>query len=136
MRCDPKPIESPDGCFWTQCSRCNLTVRACHGDGTAVWKKLPDCGELAKDKKPFGDPSLADRIGRYSMAVARWIAAGRPVREWAEVERIFDEVCRPCGTFDPKRGSCQGCGCKINRSGRALMNKIRMGSEFCPQGRW
>jgi hypothetical protein len=111
-----------------------VTVQDCFGgDGSSAWDRLPDCGQLFEGKKPR---PLAERIGKYAKAVARWVEAGRPVRDWPEVERIFDEVCKPCEKFDPKRGSCQGCGCKVNRDGRALKNKIRMATESCPEKRW
>jgi hypothetical protein len=81
-------------------------------------------------------PPLGKRIRRYTAAVARWIAAGRPVRAADEVTLIFETICRPCRYFDVGRSRCRICGCKLGGKPRALRNKIAMATEHCPKERW
>ena len=82
----------------------------------------------------------AERLGvtwvnarHYMRALARWTAAGFPVREQAEVERIECEICRPCEKY--VNGRCKQCGCRVNRA-VALVNKIKMATENCPLKKW
>ncbi len=81
-------------------------------------------------------PGLGARVGKYGRALHRWIVAGRPVRDEAEVQRIFETLCRPCEHFDAQKEICKTCGCRVRQSGGALVNKIRMGTERCPRGKW
>ena len=76
------------------------------------------------------------RVVSYAKAVGRWAADGRPVRDDVEVRRIFETVCRPCDRFDARRETCKVCGCRVRKSGSALVNKIRMATEHCPEGKW
>ena len=82
------------------------------------------------------DPSLAKKGTRYARAVARWIKAGRPVRTAEEVERIHTEHCLPCEWLNQETSSCRRCGCKVSRSKKALVNKVRVATESCPVKRW
>jgi len=72
-------------------------------------------------------------IVHYAAALARWTKAGFPRREQTEVERIEAELCKPCEQY--KNGRCGRCGCNVNAS-MALVNKIAMGTEKCPLGKW
>ena len=81
-------------------------------------------------------PNLATRAIRYSRAVRRWIAAGRPERSEEEVRRIHETYCEPCEQFDETRQACVICGCRVRRRGVTLLNKIRMATESCPLGKW
>ncbi len=85
---------------------------------------------------PHKMPSFTERAARYSRAVRRWIAAGRPVRPDAEVEQVFKTHCQPCGHYDAEKKACVICGCRVRRGGVALVNKIRMATEHCPIGEW
>lgn len=84
-------------------------------------------------------PSLSARAASFAQATAHWIAAGRPVRDEAEVVRIYDEACGPCdrreATDDPDVSWCRQCGCRLGRGGQVL-NKILLATEHCPLGRW
>ncbi len=134
MKCDPQIVHVDDDCTWTQCSRCGLAVKDCGEVNLAVWESMPDCGVVFE--RVLIRHSIANQISKYALAVAKWVKAGRPVRDQAEVDRIFHELCRPCRDFDGGRGSCQMCGCKVNHSGGALRNKISMATESCPRGKW
>jgi hypothetical protein len=73
-------------------------------------------------------------LAGYVRAVARWIAAGRPVRSPAEVARLHATYCLPCDHYDA--GRCRACGCRVRPAGPALGNKLRMQTEVCPAGKW
>ena len=81
-------------------------------------------------------PSITHRALSYATAVAKWIAAGSPRRSYEEVARIYDSVCVNCNRFSKKFGTCRICGCSVNKSKSALLNKIEMATERCPDGRW
>ena len=82
----------------------------------------------------------ADRVGipekakRYAAAMWRWSLAGFPVRSPEEVDRIYRECCEPCEHYD--NGGCKLCGCCVSRKRLAIRNKLAMGTESCPIGRW
>jgi len=77
-------------------------------------------------------PRIATRIGNYTRAVSRWIAAGRPVRSDEQVRYIYETYCKPCEHFDERRNACLLCGCYLSPNGAALQNKLRMATEHCP----
>jgi hypothetical protein len=73
-------------------------------------------------------------IFHYAEALLRWSAAGFPARSRAEARAIYRQHCRPC---DQRRGGrCQKCGCRVSAGWFALTNKIKMGTEHCPDRRW
>jgi len=37
---------------------------------------------------------------------------------------------------DCSEATCTICGCRVRQWGAALLNKIRMGTERCPKGKW
>ena len=74
-----------------------------------------------------------DDLGHYAAALARWAAAGFPVRSQAEVARI-EVICRACEHY--VEGRCRHCGCRVNTGRIAITNKIKMASERCAVGRW
>ncbi|MHC4686763.1 MAG: hypothetical protein ACYTEW_20995 [Planctomycetota bacterium] len=73
-------------------------------------------------------------VPHYAQALARWTAAGFPVRSQAEVGRIYEEFCTPCTYL--VGGRCRKCGCGVNQSRVAVLNKIKMATEDCPEGKW
>lgn len=115
-----------------RCRACHLAVTICSGEPAVMLAGMAECRGLPEASLPQFRPRR--RIRRYVSAVSAWIAAGRPVRIPKEVAKIYDESCRPCPDF--KADSCRICGCRVRRNGKALANKIRMGTEHCPAGRW
>ena len=106
-----------------RCSKCHLEI---HG---------PYKG---KHRCPYDVPlmpTLSTRLTTYTGAVARWVTAGSPKRSDEAVERIY-KICSggTCDWFE--YGSCRGCGCRVNTSSFALVNKIRMATEHCPRTFW
>ena len=71
---------------------------------------------------------------RYTRALTRWIKAGRPVREEAEIKRIFETCYEPCEDSDGT--VCRHCGCRVSRSKAATLNNIAMATEECPMEKW
>ena len=80
-------------------------------------------------------PSLTHQLGGYALAVSRWLGAGRPVRTDSEVAGLL-MICQQnrCGKY--RDGQCLACGCRVNSSGWAVVNKLRMATESCPKGMW
>jgi hypothetical protein len=77
---------------------------------------------------------------RFTMAHARWLAAGMPVRDEARVEAIYTNHCVPCDHFKvtneaKKLGKCKLCGCNCGATNKWL-NKLRWSTEKCPAGYW
>ena len=70
------------------------------------------------------------RVIRWLSSMYRWAVAGFPVRSDAEVAEILRDKCGPCRHF--KGGVCVPCGCRVNRSRIAPVNKPRMKTEHCP----
>jgi hypothetical protein len=79
---------------------------------------------------------LVRKASKLGKAVKKWMAAGAPVRTQPEIDAAFS-ICHACEFFQPLKhesGTCQKCGCFVNRNG--LLNKIRMATESCPEGKW
>jgi len=81
-------------------------------------------------------PGITQKVVRYTRALSRWIKAGRPVREKSEIVKIFETHCEPCEAFDERSASCSHCGCRVNTSHIAPLNKIAMATEQCPLEKW
>ena len=79
-------------------------------------------------------PNFFHRAYRYTRALSRWIKAGRPPRDDAEIERIFGTYCESCEAYT--KGTCCHCGCRVNLLNAAPLNKIAMATEECPLGKW
>lgn len=77
--------------------------------------------------------SVKDAI-HYARALVTWASKGFPMRTDEEVDRIYNTVCVPCENNVGNR--CKKCGCRLSKNGLALTNKIRMGTEQCPENRW
>jgi len=72
----------------------------------------------------------------YATAVARWMAAGRPERSQAEVDRIYHTLCVRCEHITETGDQCRKCGCRLSTDRPALLNKIKMATEHCPLDKW
>jgi len=115
---------------------CNFTATGRPG----VWY-CPACKRSTNKSRQYDKPPRRNctkakqrKLLTYAAAVRRWIAAGRPTRTDAETKRIYETICRPCDHFDA--GGCRRCGCKLDPHAPALINKIRMKTETCPEGEW
>lgn len=80
-------------------------------------------------------PGPVKRAARYSKAVARWIAAGRPTRSQDEIDALL-AICQGCEHFNADASACRRCGCNLNNQRSGLTNKLAMATEHCPLGKW
>lgn len=88
--------------------------------------------------------SVIGRGVRYGRALARWIAAGSPLRSDERVNQILDEHCYGCELFTGQTCGHKRCGCQIRSAEQdsqfgvaaPLVNKLRMATEACPDGKW
>ncbi len=71
----------------------------------------------------------------YTRALSKWIKAGRPVRSETEIVHLL-ETCQSCDDYNPQNGTCLHCGCHVNSSTIAPLNKIAMRTEHCPLEKW
>jgi pyridoxine 5-phosphate synthase len=71
----------------------------------------------------------------HTRALARWIKAGRPVRSPEETQAIY-QSCKKCSVFDEATNICKHCGCRVAGHANPLMNRIAIGTEKCPVGKW
>jgi len=114
-----------------QCSRKKWVI-------TVAPEHLPihcSCRNNPPDLRPAAEKlgiSTAD-IKHYAHALACWVAAGMPTRKQTEVEQL-EVICQKCEHY--RKGRCAKCGCCVNKSRVAVHNKIKMGSEHCPIGKW
>ncbi|MBE3063897.1 MAG: hypothetical protein IMZ69_02625 [Spirochaetes bacterium] len=145
---------NPDGPPWT-CSTCGFVSRRATRD-----RKPPktNCGPQESQQAPI-DPEIvkpaAEKLGigwddvvHYAAALARWTAAGFPVRTQDDVRACL-RVCIVCDRFLPNNpectkeackiaagGRCKDCACNVTQSRFAVTNKAKMATEDCPLGKW
>jgi recombinational DNA repair protein RecR len=79
------------------------------------------------------------RLSRWLTAITRWAwqsykARRLLVREEAEYRRVR-AICEACPNWEPDKEQCKICGCG-GRSKVVLLNKLRIGTEHCPEGKW
>jgi len=78
------------------------------------------------------NPSLRQKATRYTLAVTKWIKAGRPRRSPDHILYLLQHVCKPCMYYRNQNSSCGLCGCQVNNSTLPLANKLAMATEECP----
>jgi hypothetical protein len=116
------------------CPHCGFDIRQIPGGDE---RSIRQCGSDARSPAP---PPLSSQAISYAFAVARWTAGGRPTRTDEEVATIL-AICQACPHFQPvgkAHGQCLLCGCGCSADASALANKLRMGTEHCPDepSRW
>lgn len=75
----------------------------------------------------FGD------VAHYTKALLQWGIKGFPTRTDEDV-KAFHAICMECN--HQVEGRCRLCGCRVTTSSLPIINKIKMGSEKCPLGKW
>ena len=80
--------------------------------------------------------TTSQKVVRYTRALSRWVKAGRPVRTEEEIIQIFEQHCQACSDYEERTSSCGHCGCRVNTSNIAPLNKIAMQTEHCPLEMW
>ncbi len=116
-----------------------------------AWEAGIGAGQIETPAPPMPKQSLPRKLKRYAKAIRKWNKAGRPVRTDREVADIYFAHCLVCDHYDAEKGVCRLCGCKVcGREGRvfsffgvelptkakAMLNKIRMATEHCPNRKW
>lgn len=98
-----------------------------------------DAGQPPRHQAAAGSPAAmpgpVKRAARYSKAVSKWIAAGRPTRSQDEIDQLL-AICQGCEHFNVEASACRRCGCNINSQASGLKNKLAMATEQCPLGYW
>lgn len=102
--------------------------------------KCRNCGYVARrpgTRRTCGihGPEPLEMVTGYARAVAEWVMAGGPTRDDAEIARIL-AICEQCPTGRYDGRSCKVCGCNVNSSSVALVNKLAMATQSCPEGHW
>lgn len=80
-------------------------------------------------------PGIIKRAGRYTKAVSKWIAAGRPTRSQDEIDALL-AICQTCRQYNAQHAACAKCGCSVNNQASGLANKLAMVTEHCPLEKW
>lgn len=80
--------------------------------------------------------TFGDKVANYFGAVRFWVANGRPTRTKEEIEALFADHCSQCDRYDKQKHACKNCGCKVSTESTPLTNKLAMGTERCPLGRF
>lgn len=91
------------------------------------------CGTTYTSLKEAPKHSTVEKLGSYRRATKRWINAGSPTRSKESIEELYS-ICEQCPLFDSN--TCNACGCTVSQGHTALLNKIAMGTEGCPQRHW
>lgn len=120
-----------------------MIYRYCNNPASQNYRRTIGPGACRRCKGPpmrkpgrNKSPGLLRRAVSYTEAVIEWTAAGRPEQSDKDVRRIFEEHCKPCKRFDSDRQRCLDCGCRVAEDGHVLFNKIKMGTQHCPRGKW
>lgn len=115
---------------WAVCTRpdCDIRIPVIDPALPAVCYHAK-CKSSATEETQSTEPGLLRRGASFLTAVARWKAAGSPVRSPERIEEIL-AICQACEHF--QRSRCNKCGCAVNKSPNGLRNKIAMATERCP----
>lgn len=90
-------------------------------------------GDKAARNCPKAPTALSMAVG-FAEAVAKYVASGMADVTEAEYTQR-GEICQACPIYDAASESCGKCGCTVGGKER-LIDKRRMASEHCPEGKW
>lgn len=140
-----------DGQKW-KCTKCGRTSRLMPGRPAprANCKAPPEPppADFATDLETLDVPTEPDTLTalwhRWRDSIARWKAAGKPVRTPEEMAACLavctgDENTPQCEGYDKRfgvLGKCTVCGCNVSAIPIGELNKARMATETCPRGLW
>ena len=78
----------------------------------------------------------------FVVSYSAWVAAGRPLRDPAEVSDHYD-VCKTCPAFLPNErnefyriGLCGECRCHVSDDYRDSLNMLAIPQKACPLQNW
>ena len=72
-------------------------------------------------------------IKKYVDERAKWIAAGKPLRNEERIKELF-QICKDCPSFIRStdiKGKCRECGCGLKEYG-SVLNKLAWSTTKCP----
>lgn len=79
----------------------------------------------------------------FTWAYAKWVIAGKPLRDDKYIFELYDTHCSGCDFFIPHKkkknqGECDSCGCHIKRISAEEddLNKLAWPTEGCPEEFW
>lgn len=104
---------------WPVHCRCRRVYRS---DGTPA---APGKGVEAAEIK---EPGIFTKAISFCSEMAKWRAAGSPLRPQAEQEAAL-AVCSECPHYDAKRVVCKACGCRLKAA-------VKMATKTCPLLKW
>lgn len=91
-----------------------------------------ECEKAVEIEPTVNLPPVWIRGVNFSAAMARWIAAGRPMRTQEEIDERL-AICQSCPQFVDN--VCQKCGCQCIEE-NSIFNKLALATESCPEGYW
>lgn len=106
---------------------------------------------LEKPTEQIKYPCAGQMALNLSSELAKWIAAGKPVRSEDEQRRIKlictnsgTEDGKPCDWYDKRQDRCKKCGCGLGANNAiagwmsylGIPDAITMESKHCPIGKW
>jgi hypothetical protein len=133
------PFE-PVAINWHLCPSCGLLYygskaprRNCPNTPAAIERRKQREAATAEAAEKLG--VTVEHARQYAKALLRWREAGYPTRTADEVAAIYAEHCgAPCPDLVGSR--CKKCGCRVASKGIAVLNKIKLATESCPEGKW
>ena len=89
------------------------------------------------------------RIKGFTIAMADWVDAGRPLRDPDETKELFESNCKECPEFVPWKGlaviptgmpedggTCAECGCFVSDDPEIILNRVNKPTLGCPLKKW
>lgn len=150
-----KDLNYEQGLVDFKCVKCGRKVSfdrtffsaQCNDDIEICAKYAGECTKNTERVATFRDQT-APLVNSYIAALEKWTKAGKPTRSEEEVLEIFENHCKNCVFFEKNTNRCNTCGCKLSTEEatileqlklagvNAMINKIRMKTEYCPVGIW
>jgi len=84
-------------------------------------------------------PNFLSRLANFSKAAISHIVKGSPSCTQEQIDARL-AICKECPLYqisanNPDVGSCNACGCNINKENKFL-NKLAWADQECPKGKW
>jgi hypothetical protein len=130
IKCQPQPHPTKPG--WWQCANCGFE------DADDAGHCCDRIHRICTTDLPPEQRTITQKLSAYATALAKWIAAGRPMRTAEQIEATM-QICRGCKHFEATAddtNGCKKCGCKKTLGIGGLRQKISWATEECPAGKW
>jgi hypothetical protein len=100
------------------------------------------------DDKQWKPPGFMKKVAGFTVAFAKWRAAGYPRRSPGWVRELFQTHCQggdgpACEWYNADEktplgdvGVCTRCGCHVGEDAENMMNKLVMPTNACPIGKF